>query len=108
MRPRSGFRALARQFYNYGTGRGHTQIDAPTFRYNLRNLALTVILAGLSIVTPWSIPPLALCVGYFYIWSFHHKAVRIARRTGRWVAYPICLSVMWIVLASNLAGDRCG
>ena len=107
-RPRRSFRAIARQFYNYGTGRGHTQIGADEFAYNLRNLLLMMVLAGLCVVTPWAFPLLLLSVAYFYVWSFHAKAVRIARRTGRVGAYPLCLIVTWVVLVSNLAGYLVG
>ena len=41
---------------------------------------------------------------YFYVWTFHHKASRIAKRIGRARAYVVCVGVMWIVLVSNLTG----
>ena len=107
-RPRASLRALARQFYNYGTGRGHTQIGAGDFAYNLRNLLIVLAVAGLCLVTPWAAPVLLLLMGYFYVWTFHIKAARIARRTGQWRTYPLCLCVMWVVLLSNLAGYLVG
>jgi len=107
-RPRGSLRAIARQFYNYGTGRGHTQIGASGFVYNLRNALLITVAAGLCFVTNWAILALVFLLGYFYVWTFHHKAVRIARRTRRLVAYPLCLCVMWVVLASNLVGYLVG
>ena len=103
-RPRTSLRSIARQFYNYGTGRGHTQIGASDFLYNLRN---ALIVAGLSIACFWhaaAYAALAAAVVYFYFWSFHHKAVRIVRRIGRIAAYPVCLLVMWIVLFANTLG----
>lgn len=107
-RPRATIRAVAKQFYHYGTGRGHTQIDAPGFRYNIRNLSLMVALIGLSLVTTWAAPALLAAFGYFYVWAFHHKAAEIARRTERAWAYPLCIGVMWVVLASNLTGYLVG
>ncbi len=107
-RPRGSLPSIAKQFYNYGTGRGHTRIDASSFAYNVRNLALVLIAAGLSLFTKWAIPVAVLLICYFYIWTFHHKAVRVARRTRRWIAYPMCQCVMWVVLASNLCGYLVG
>lgn len=107
-RPRRSFRAVARQFYHYGTGRGHTQIGASDFVYNVRNLLVLMLAAGLCCWTPWGLPVLAALLAYFYVWTFHHKAVTLARHTRRAAAYPICLCVMWIVLASNLAGYLIG
>ena len=103
-RPRSSLRSIARQFYNYGTGRGHTQIDAPSFRYNLRNLALVLATAATSLVWPWALAVLAFLMFYFYVWTLHAKAIAVARRTGRVSSYPLCLGVMWIVMGANLAG----
>lgn len=103
-RPRSSIRSIAKQFFNYGTGRGHTRIDEASFMYNLRNLGLIAAVGAASVFTLWAIPLLFLMGVYFYVWTFHHKAVRIARRVHQWKAYPLCLLVMWIVLFSNLMG----
>ena len=103
-RPRSSLRSIARQFYNYGTGRGHTQIDAASFRYNLRNLTLVLATAATSLVWPWALVPLTLFLLYFYVWTFHAKARGVTRRTQRASSYPLCLLVMWVVMAANLAG----
>ncbi len=107
-RPRGSLRSIAKQFYHYGTGRGHTQIDAPSFAYNLRNLALTAITLALCFLTPWALAVFIPMCGYFYLWTFHDKAVRIARKTHRRCAYPLCICVMWLVLASNLTGYLVG
>ena len=107
-RPRSSLYAVARQFYNYGTGRGHTQIDAASFAYNLRNLLLVLASGALYIATPWAAPLFWLLLGYFYVWAFHDKASRIAERTGRRAAYPLCLLVMVVIMLSNLAGYLVG
>ena len=107
-RPRGTLAAIAKQFYRYGTGRGHTQIGAADFAYNLRNVLVIATTATLCLVTPWAIgAALALC-SYFYVWTFHRKALRVALRIGRVSAYPLCLVVLWIVLASNLAGYLVG
>ncbi len=107
-RPRGTLRAIARQFYNYGTGRGHTQIGAPDFAYNLRNIMLCAATLTLCAVTPWAAAAFAMLCLYFYVWTFHDKALRIARRTNRRTAYALCLLVMWVVLVSNLAGYLVG
>jgi glycosyltransferase involved in cell wall biosynthesis len=107
-RPRSTLRAIARQFYHYGTGRGHTQIGARDFAYNIRNALLLLASLSAMIVTLWA-GWLAACVFlYFHVYAFHDKAARIARRTQRKSAYPLCLVVMWTVLFSNLAGYLVG
>lgn len=107
-RPRSSLRALAKQFYNYGTGRGQTQIDAAGFAYNLRNMLLVAVAAAMCLITNWAFPVLAGLAGYFYVWAFHHKARRIAKRTRRLLAYPLCLVVQWVVLFFHVAGYLVG
>lgn len=107
-RPRGSFRSIAKQFYHYGTGRGHTQIDAPSFAYNLRNLALTAGAVATCFLTIRALVVLVPMLGYFYVWTFHHRAMRIARKTNRRTAYPLCLCVMWIVLISNVGGYLVG
>jgi len=103
-RPRSSLRSIARQFYNYGTGRGHTQIDAESFRFNLRNAALTMASLCACLFTPWAILSTMFFLFYFYVVAFHAKSMRVAQRLNRGVAYPVCLVVMWVVVASNTAG----
>ncbi len=107
-RPRRSFRKIAKQFYCYGTGRGHTQIDAPSFHYNLRNAAIVVITALLLIVSPWFAIPLAAQLAYFCVLTFHEKARRIATVTQRRRAYVMALAVMWTVLGANTLGYLVG
>ncbi|RME38880.1 MAG: hypothetical protein D6788_06540 [Planctomycetota bacterium] len=107
-RPRSSLRSIARQFYNYGTGRGHTQIDAPAFRYNLRNALLLWASVVVGLVTPWAWIAVASLFAYFYVFAFHAKARRIARRTGRPIAYPLSLAVIWLVMFAHLGGYLVG
>lgn len=107
-RPRTSLRAIARQFFNYGTGRGHTQIDASSFAYNLRNVGIIASTAAVSIVTPWAWVAVAAFAVYFYVWTFHGLARKVAKRTRRWSAYPLCIVVMWVTLVSNLAGYLVG
>ena len=107
-RPRGSLRSVARQFYNYGTGRGHTQIDAASYLYNLRNIMILLVTGVLSLLRIWMLPFFLLAFGYFYIAAFHGKARRIMRRTGRWTAYPLCLLVMWVIVASSLSGFLVG
>ncbi|MEK6675216.1 MAG: glycosyltransferase [Planctomycetota bacterium] len=103
-RPRTTLCAIARQFYNYGTGRGHTQIGARDFGYNLRNLWLLIVILALCFVHFLWIAVFALLAGYFYGWTFHERALRVSQRTHRRLAYPLTFVVMWVVLFSNLAG----
>lgn len=103
-RPRRTLRAVARQFYNYGTGRGHTRIGADDFVYGLRNILIMVVAACGCAVSFWSLIPLLASCGYFLVWTFHGKAVRIARRTKRRSAYAMCMVLMWVVMGSNHLG----
>jgi glycosyltransferase involved in cell wall biosynthesis len=103
-RPRTSLRSIARQFYNYGTGRGQTRIGAADFLYNLRNLGIMIALAALSCVEARLSPLLLAALLYFYVWAFHAKARRIAIRLHRPSAYWLALIVTWIVLASNTLG----
>jgi glycosyltransferase involved in cell wall biosynthesis len=107
-RPRSTLRALARQFYGYGTGRGQSKIDALSFHYNLRNLVLVFSFFALCAVSPWMLAPASLAVIYFYWRPFHGKAIAVARESRRLAAYPLCLAVNWTVMLSNLAGYLVG
>jgi glycosyltransferase involved in cell wall biosynthesis len=107
-RPRSTLRAIARQFYYYGTGRGHTQIGARDFAYNIRNALLLLASLSAMTVTPWAGLLAAGLFLYFHVYTFHSKAMCIAQRTRRKLAYPLCLVVMWTVLFSCLAGYLIG
>lgn len=107
-RPRTSFRKLARQFYCYGTGRGHTQIGAPDFAYNIRNLMMLLIALSTALISSWSLVIVGLLFFYFYILSFHGRALQIARHAGRWSAYPLAYLVVWVVLGSNLCGYLVG
>lgn len=107
-RPRSSLRSIARQFFNYGTGRGHTRIDAASFMYNLRNVLLVLSAGAASVLTWWAVPLLIVMLGYFYVWTFHEKSLRIARRVQEWHAYPLSMIVIWIVMFSNLTGFLVG
>lgn len=107
-RPRCTFRGLAKQFYCYGTGRGHTQIGAEDFRYNARNACLIAVTASVAAAVPALWPLVAAMMLYFYVWTFHHKALRVARRLGNAKTYILCLAVMWTVLFTNLAGYLVG
>ncbi len=103
-RPRTSLRSVAKQFYGYGTGRGHTQIEADSYRYNIRNLSLILgsSIAAMFLPNAWVVT-LALFV-YFFVWSFHKKALAVSDRAGTIVSYPICLLVIWIVLLTNTIG----
>jgi len=103
-RPRTSFLKLARQFYSYGTGRGHTQIGASDFAYNLRNIALLMLTACGVWLSPWATAVAGGLFLYFFVWAYHRKAVQIVRRTRRLQAYPMTLMVLWVVMISNLAG----
>ena len=103
-RPRTSFRKIAKQFYHYGTGRGHTQIDAPSFRYNLRNFAIVLLTAIACLWSTWFALPLVAESAYFYVWTFHEKARRITERSERRIAYPLALIVQWTVLTFNTLG----
>ena len=107
-RPRRTIGAIARQFYHYATGRGQTRIDAASYLYDLRNAALIGLGLASSIVTSWALLPLLAITLYFYGWRFHHKCLRIARHTKRWVAYPLCLCIMWAIVAANIVGFTVG
>lgn len=107
-RPRTGLRHIARQFYGYGTGRGHTQIGAGDFAYNLRNLVLTIVAGVAALSYLWALPIFIGAGIYFYWWSFHAKSRRIARAAQRLAAYPMAFLVQWVVMASNLAGYLVG
>lgn len=107
-RPRCTFKALARQFYLYGTGRGHTQIGADDFRYNLRNLFILGGTVAAAMLWPIAWIGVAFLIAYFYVWSFHAKAMRIASTIKTMRAYPLTLLVLWTVLFSNLLGYLVG
>ncbi|MFQ5590150.1 MAG: glycosyltransferase [Phycisphaerae bacterium] len=107
-RPRSSFGAIAKQFYNYGTGRGHTQIDAESFRYNLRNTVIVLTAGGLCVLSAWAVLPFVVLCAYFFVWVRHAQAARVARHTGEWLAYPMCLCVVWVTMSAHLCGYLVG
>jgi glycosyltransferase involved in cell wall biosynthesis len=103
-RPRSTLRSIARQFYLYGRGRGHTQLEAGDYLYHGRNL---VLLAGLAAAGFWHPAAwgaaLGAC-GYFYVWGFHRRCLKIARHVRRWRGYVWGLLVLWTVALAGTAG----
>ncbi len=107
-RPRTTLRKIAKQFYHYGTGRGHTQIGAADFAYNVRNAAVLIFAIGLCFVTPVGLALAPILFTYFYVLTFHAKAVQVAARTGDRRAYILTMLVMWVVLASNTLGYLIG
>lgn len=103
-RPRGSLRSIARQFYHYGTGRGHTRIGAADFHYHLRNLGLVIASAAACAWTHWAGAIAAVLMLYFYVWGFHARARAVRWKIGRRGAYALCLVVLWVVMLSNLAG----
>jgi len=103
-RPRTTLRQIARQFFHYGTGRGHTQLGAKDFAYNLRNAAIVLAVGISGLFIPWLIPLAITLFLYFYVWTFHNKAFCMMVRTHRMAAYPLTIVVLWVVLASNTLG----
>jgi len=103
-RPRSTLADIYRQFRHYSTWRGHTQLDAESIRYNIRNLLICAALlpAGLWYPPIWTLPACALV--YFYVWSYHRKSRRVAAKLGTWRAYPLCLFVYWTMIAAGISG----
>ena len=55
-------------------------------------------------LTPWALAVAGGLFLYFYVWTFHGKALQIVRRTRRLRAYPLTLMILWVVMISNLAG----
>jgi len=107
-RPRGSFRALARQFYLYGTGRGQTGIDAAGYRYNIRNLCL---IAASALIGPFfhsAFALTAIMVLYFGWWAHHRLALRVARRMGSITAYATCVMVMNVVAVAGAFGFVAG
>lgn len=103
-RPRKTWRGLARQFYNYGTGRGQTQMGAENFRYNIRNFAILVACMLATMFTLVAAPLAALAFCYFYVFALHSRAIRIVRKTQCLPAYPLTLVVLWVVQAAHTTG----
>lgn len=103
-RPRTSLRSVARQFYGYGTGRGQTQIESEQIHYNLRNFAMIAACTIGLAFSWWAFVPLLAFATYFYVYAFHNRAIKIVRRTRHRIAYPLCMVVMWTVLASHTMG----
>lgn len=103
-RPRGSFRSLARQFHFYGCGGGHTQIFAESSLYNIRNLALLMFTIVVAIVQPWAWLVTSALAGYFLVYAFHRKSMRVMRAIGDWRAYFLSLAVQWTVLLGDAGG----
>lgn len=108
-RPRRTLRSIARQFYRYGTGRGHTQIDGASFRYILRNVALLTVAAVVVVAFDtrfWPLP--AALFAYFHVWTFRGQVSAIWRHTRRVGSVPLTFAVLWVVQGSHLVGYLVG
>lgn len=103
-RPRGTFRSLARQFHFYGCGGGHTQILPQASLYNIRNIALLMLTAVVAVIQPWAWLVTLALVGYFLVYAFHHKSIRVMRAVGDWRAYFLSLAVYWTVLFGDAGG----
>jgi glycosyltransferase involved in cell wall biosynthesis len=103
-RPRGTIRSLARQFRFYGTSAGHTQIQAESCRYNIRNVLL-ILLSGLAgIYWPGGWMVMVGLVFYFYGYACHGKSVRVMRSVGGWRGYFVSHLVQWVVTISDAVG----
>ncbi len=107
-RPRTSFRAVAKQFYHYGTGRGHTQIDAAGYLYTIRNVVGLAVLAVASCWTAWAMVAMVAMFAYYFVYAHHRMAMAIANKTGRPTAYILTMLVMWIITLGNCAGFAVG
>lgn len=107
-RPRTSLCCVARQFYRYGTGRGHTQIDAAGFRYQMRNIALLLAAMAGCMLTRWALPVLIVLLVYFFVNARHDVARRTARHLGRPAAYPLSILVLFVVTLAHTAGYLVG
>lgn len=107
-RPRGSLRALARQFYFYGTGRGQTGIDAAGYRYNIRNLSLVAASIPLWPLHGGTIALTAALLLYFGWWAHHAHAQRVAGREGTRGAYGRCVVVMNVVTVAGALGYIAG
>ncbi len=103
-RPRSSLKAVAKQFYLYGRGGGHVQLDPSGTRYNLRNLTLLLLAISATLLSPIAWFAVLGLIGYFYIYAFSSAARRVARRTRRLTAYPICIAILVTVLLADAVG----
>jgi cellulose synthase/poly-beta-1,6-N-acetylglucosamine synthase-like glycosyltransferase len=78
-RPRTTWRDIARQFYNYGTGRGHTRIGQEDFVYHLRSLILVCMAFAFSCLDSRILPIALILAVYFLGWAFHDRAAQVLR-----------------------------
>ncbi|MGB0716154.1 MAG: glycosyltransferase [Phycisphaerae bacterium] len=107
-RPRKTWRGLSKQFYNYGTGRGQTQMGAENFRYNIRNFLLLFASLLLGISNPWAFPFAAVIFAYFYVYAFHPRAWRIVNKTQTVHAYPLTMAILWVIQVTHTTGYLVG
>ncbi|UCE58485.1 MAG: glycosyltransferase [Phycisphaerales bacterium] len=103
-RPRSTLTGIYRQFRFYATWRGHTQLDAEAIHFNIRNLTvcLILLLAAIWFSVAWAL--FLAAFAYFYIYSFHDKARRVAAKLGTWKAYPLSIVVHWAIVLGGISG----
>lgn len=106
-RPRGTFRSLARQFAFYGTSAGHTQMDAGSSLYNIRNLLVMIAMIAAACFADWGVwlvPAIVAAFGYFYVHTFHQKSSRVMKTIGDWRAYFLALAVQWTIVISDAYG----
>lgn len=107
-RPRSGWRALARQFYLYARGNAHARLDERNGLYNLRNVALLLMSALLASINPVFFIATMLGAVYFFVRPWHGRCMRIARRMNAHRAYATALAIHWVVAVSDALGCLTG
>ncbi len=107
-RPRGSIQAVAKQFYLYGRGGGHTQLSRRDNLYNLRNLGLTAGAAFAAAWQPWLAPLAIGLFTYFYVYAFHAKSVRIMKSVRLKRAYALATIVQWTVLLGDTLGYLVG
>lgn len=103
-RPRPTLKSLYKQFRVYASTTGHTQLDAGATRYNLRNIAITVCLLAAGFLHPAFWIAGAASFLYFFVYNYHGKCRRVAKRCKLTNAYELAMLVHWTVVAGDAVG----
>jgi len=107
-RPRTSWRGLCRQHFNYGRGNGRIGLGWSGYRVNLEYHALAAVLLATGFVWPIAWPLALLVLAQHARTNLAQQALHARQATGRTAMFWRTLAVMEVVRLASLAGFLAG
>jgi len=107
-RPRTSWRAFARQFFIYGVGSGRTGGFSAGYWYTIRQHLVTTLLVVLAIVEPWAWIAVGLWQAYYLIFSLAPQARQVKRKLGSLKAGLLALVLIEVRRLAGATGFLIG